>query len=610
MSHPKQPQLETLEPDQSVIEKLAAIASTLKRQLSAPNDESLVVVAATHMELKKLPADAVSPVRVECLLDVAQFFYVSGRTILGIEPATLAVQFARQLAEPELLRKALTFNGILLADSGNLPGAIECYAEALELAIATGRLTSEGVVWNNLGLALLYGAQFSEAMQCFERMIRLSEVDPALTPVRALAFHNIALTCLFTETYSPGLAAARRAVQESENPQSANELLSRVNAESTYSRLLLEVDNLEEARTRCQLAKEFAARSQSQRAELAAAIAEGSYEVYSGNVDVGLTRLQNALAEARIMKSALRDALIALVKAYDMCGKPQLAYIHLRELLHHTKKTQQEKALLHHKLHLERLGEGSDPFEEALSVTAPTKLNRDRIRAQWALLHRQAIAAELVEDPGGEHSYRVGKLAALLAAEDGCDEDICFMVEMSARLHDIGKLGIPDAILAKRGPLNPHEKQLVHTHTNIGAELLGQSGLSHIEMAVDVARHHHEWFDGSGYPDGIAGGAIPRAAQYTSLADMFDVLTHKRPYRESMIPARALREIMKQRDTKFDPALADTFVELVRRLVADHANLDEFLGEEAHENPFIKARQKIALALKRVSEEDGLNRPQ
>lgn len=609
MSHPKQPQFEISQPDQSVIEKLAAIASTLKRQLSAPNDESLVVVAATHMELKKLPPDVVSESRAECLLDVAQFFYISGRTILGIEPATLAVQFARQLVEPELLRKALTFNGILLADTGNLPGAIECYAEALELAISTGRVTSEGSVWNNLGLALLYGAQFSEALQCFERAIKLSEIDPALTSVRALTLHNIALTCSFTEAYPRGLDAARRAVQESDNPRSANELLSRVNAESTYSRLLLEVDNLDEARIRCQLAKEFAAKSQSQRAELAAAIAEGSYEVYSGKVDVGLTRLQNALAEARIMKSNLRDALIALVKAYDMCGKSQLAYIHLRELLHHTKKTQQEKALLHHKLHLERLGDGLDGADEVLLGSAPNKLNRDRIRTQWALLHRQAIAAELVEDPGGEHSYRVGKLAALLAAEDGCDDDTCFMVEMSARLHDIGKLGIPDAILAKRGPLNPHEKQLVHTHTNIGAELLGQSGLSHIEMAVDVARHHHEWHDGSGYPDGIAGGAIPRAAHYTALADTFDVLTHKRPYREPMIPARALREIMKQKGAKFDPALTDTFVELVRRLVAEHSNLDEFLGDEARENPFIKARQKIALALKRVSEEDGLSKP-
>jgi putative two-component system response regulator len=286
-----------------------------------------------------------------------------------------------------------------------------------------------------------------------------------------------------------------------------------------------------------------------------------------------------------------------------------LALVHLRELLHYTKKTQQEKALLHHKLHIERIGADDDDPMQLGFVPISRNLNRDRVRSQLALLHRQAIAAELVEDPSGEHIYRVGKLAGLLAAEDGCDDDTCFLVEMASRLHDIGKLGIPDAILAKRGPINPHEKQLVRTHANIGAEVLGQAGLAHLSMAVDIARHHHEWFDGSGYPDGIAGGAIPRPAQYTALADVYDVLTHKRPYRESMTPTRALLEIKRLRGTKFDPALADTFIALVERLQKEHLNLDEFLGDEARENTFIKARQKIANAL-RMTSGDVTGKPQ
>jgi HD-GYP domain-containing protein (c-di-GMP phosphodiesterase class II) len=588
---------------------LESVRSQLKAQLAAPNDESLVVVAEAHMALRKLPADLVDPVRVECLLDVAQYFYVSGRTVLGLEPAANAVQLARQVADPELLRKSLTINGVLLADTGNLPGAIEAHAESLELALALNRSLAIGPVWNNLGLALLYGAQYPEALECFQRVIRLSESEPALAIARGAAFHNIALTSLFIEDYARGLDAASRAVVERDNPRTSNELLTRVQAESVYSRLLLEVDNLHAAQERCRLAKEFAVQSRSQRAELSAAIAEGVYEVYSGKVDLGLTRLQNALDQARIMKSSLRDALIALVKAYDMCGKPQLALIHLRELLHYTKKTQQEKALLHHKLHLERIGADDEDPTQLGAAPNSRKLNRDRVRAQLALLHRQAIAAELVEDPSGEHIYRVGKLAGLLAAEDGCDDNTCFLVEMSSRLHDIGKLGIPDAILAKRGPINPHEKQLVRTHANIGAEVLGQAGLAHLSMAVDIARHHHEWFDGSGYPDGIAGGAIPRPAQYAALADVYDVLTHKRPYRESMTPTRALLEIKRLRGTKFDPALADTFIALVERLQKEHLNLDEFLGDEARENTFIKARQKIANAL-RMTSGDVTGKPQ
>lgn len=583
---------------------LMRISARLKAELSTPTDESLVAVAEAHMQLRGLPSNLVDPLRVDCLLDVAQFFYVSGRTVLGLEPAQIAIQYARQLPDPAVLRRALTVHGALLADSGNLPSAIESQAESLELAIALNHTMAIGSAWNNLGLALLYGAQFREALRCFEQVVRLAAVEPTLAALEPLALLNIAVTCLFIEDYSHGLQAIRKVVDAPSHAMSANELLNRVLAESTYCRLLLEIDQLEEAQKRSQIAKTLAFESRSQRAELAAAIAEGLCEVSSGQIDVGITRLQTCLEHARIMKSMMRDALIALVKAYEISGKPQLALVHLRELLHHTKKTQQEKALFHHKLHLERLGVTEDPVLASTHLNSGQEgINRERIRTQWALLHRQAIAAELIEDPSGEHIYRVGKLAALLAAEDGCDDDTCFMIEMSARLHDIGKLGIPDAILVKRGPINPQEKNLVQTHSNIGAELLGQSGLSLIGSAVDIARHHHEWFDGSGYPDGIAGGAIPRAAQYVALADTFDVLTHARPYHEAKDPIHALIEIQSQKGTQFDPALTDSFVGLVQRLLAEHAPLDQHLGADAHENSFIKARQKIANALRRASEE-------
>lgn len=582
--------------DDQAQQDLLAIAERLKAQLATPSSESLVVVAAAHTALRNLPTSLVNPTRVDCLLDVAQFFYVSGRTLLGLEPAANGVQMARVIGDPGLLRKAHTFQAILLADSGNLPAAIESYAAGLDLAIQLNDLFAEGVIWNNLGGALLYGAQHADAIQCFERVIELSETEPRLMPIRTLALSNVALASLHSEDYARGLQSAKEGIEEGpQNPTGANELLSRVLAETTYAKLLLEVDSLQVAKQRCELAKRFAAQSSSQRADHAAAIAEGLYEVYAGKVDIGLSRLQGALEQARIMKSALRDALIALVKAYDMCGKPQLALIHLRELLHHTKKTQQEKALLHHRLHLERLGEKdqvteSDPAHEE-------SINREKIRSQLALLHRQAIAAELVEDPTGEHIYRVGKLAGLFAAEIGWEEDDCFLLEMSARLHDIGKLGIPDAIMAKRGAINPEQRQLVRTHTNIGAELLLQSGLSHVQMAVDIARHHHERWDGSGYPDGIAGSAIPEPARITTLCDVFDVLTHQRPYKDAWSVGRALGEIRRLKGTKFDPDLTEGFIELIESLQADHPDLDEYLGLEARESPFIQARRKIAAAL-------------
>lgn len=588
--------------------ELAAIARRLKAQLAAPSAESLTEVAAAHIALRALPSDAVSATRVECLLDVAEFFYLSGRTLLGIEPAANAVQFARQLRDASLLRKALTFQGVLLADSGNLPAAVECYAEALELVAALDDPLREAAVWNNLGLALVYAAQYGEAIQCLERAIELARGGGGEGGAFARsAFINIALASLHAEDFARGLRAARASVDGAAEPASAPELVERVAAETNYTRLLLEVDSLERARERCELAKRFAVQSCSPKAELLAEIAEGLYEVHAGLVDVGISRLQRALDHARIMKSTLRDALIALVKAYDIAGKPQLALIHLRELLHHTKRWQIESALQHQRLHLERLERSVGRAEEPgpLGIAEPaaplSDARRERIKAQLGMLHRQAITAELSEDSSGEHVYRVGKLAALLAAEYGCDDDTCFMIEMSARLHDIGKLGIPIAILAKRGRINPDQMSLVRTHAAIGGELLSQSGLPQIQMAVDIARHHHEWWDGSGYPDGIAGKAIPDAARITAVADVFDVLTHARPYKDAWPVARALEEIQRLKGMQFDPEIADLLVTLVRRLHREVGDLDEYLGAQARESPFIRARRKIADALRRAN---------
>jgi putative two-component system response regulator len=585
--------------------RLKSISDQLKRELNRPSEDSVVRVAAAHNELRQLPASLASATRVECLLDVAQFFYLSGQTSLGVEPASRAIEAARGVGDPRLLRKALTFHAILLADTGNIPGAIEGYAGALELAVRAGDEYGEGIVWSNLAIAMLYGAQYSNAMLCCRRTLALAEKVPALSWVRPNVLTNIALACLHSEEYETGVVSAEAALEHWSAPKTASELLSRVSGEVNLARLQLELGQLKQAKEHCDSARTFARSAHSQRAEQAAAIAEGLYEVYAGKTDIGLSRLQSALQQARVLKFSLRDALIAMVKAHDRAGNAQLALIHLRELLNVTKRTQQERALVHHRLHLEHLGLDGAALAQPLPVVA-AKIDREQVRSQLGLLHRQSIAAELIEDPSGEHIFRVGKLSALLGAEVGLDEDTCFMLEMSARLHDIGKIGIPEAIIAKRGKINPDQRALVQTHANIGAELLSQSGLPHIQMAVDVARHHHEKWDGSGYPDGLAMEAIPEVARIVALADSFDAMTHDRPYRPALSSETALAEIAAAAGTKFDPGMTETFVELVRKLKAEHPDLDAFLGAEAQESPFIRARKKIAEALQQAKDSGGL----
>jgi putative nucleotidyltransferase with HDIG domain len=180
-----------------------------------------------------------------------------------------------------------------------------------------------------------------------------------------------------------------------------------------------------------------------------------------------------------------------------------------------------------------------------------------------ALLERLAVTAELRDDATGKHCYRVGRLAMLLARRVGVPEAELPALDLAARLHDIGKLVIPDAILLKPGRLDATEMHLMRAHTTIGAEILASGAVPSVHEAAAIARHHHEHWDGSGYPDGLAGEAIPLAARVAALADVYDALTHARPYKHAWSHEEAVAYIARCAGTQFDPRLAASFLEMV-----------------------------------------------
>lgn len=592
-----------------VLAALKRVAAEVKSRLQAGSAASNGYVKRTVEVLKRLPGTNHAETRIGCLLDASQYFYVTGQGFAAIDPATEAVQLSERVQQRALLRKALTLLGITQADTGNISAAVESYAKALEIARQLHDQVSECAVWINLGVALLYAAQYRDAIACFEHAIEMSSHDKTLAAVRPNAFSNIALCALHLEDFGRGIRAAETAVKESPVPVTAAEKLSRVLRENYYTRLLLEVNSLEKARERCDIARAIARESQSPRAEIAASIAEGLYEVHAGNVDVGISRLTSTLERARLVRSMLRDTLGALVKAFEIVGQPERALIYLREMMDVTRQVQQENALNHLKLHLENLGqvtEGQGPEETRLArqeaalrgKVAEQELFKSRIE----MLERLAVTAELRDDSTGEHSYRVGMLSGLIAEEYGCDHETCFMVELAARLHDIGKIGVPDAILLKPAKLNDAERQIMRTHTTVGAELLSKSNIPHMQMAEEIARHHHEWWDGTGYPGNLSGSAIPLSSRITALADVFDALTHKRPYKEAWPIDEALGEIARLKGSQFDPQLTDVFLVLLANLRKQHTDLDAYLGKAALGSPFLQARSKIWEALRKSKE--------
>lgn len=186
-----------------------------------------------------------------------------------------------------------------------------------------------------------------------------------------------------------------------------------------------------------------------------------------------------------------------------------------------------------------------------------------------ALLERLAVTAELRDDATGKHCYRVGRLSMLLARRAGMHEAELPGIDLAARLHDIGKLSIPDAILLKPGRLDATELHLMRAHTTIGAEILASGALPDFDSARIIARHHHEHWDGRGYPDGLAGEAIPLAARVVALADVYDALTHWRPYKEAWTHEEAIDYIVLNAGTQFDPRLAGIFVEMLAQARSD-----------------------------------------
>jgi len=581
--------------------RVASITALVRTHLAGPTPDSFAIVTEALADLRTIDTADTAEERVQCMLDAAQFFYVTGQPFIGISSVQQGIAIAENTPNKMLLRRACTALGILCADTGNIPMAIEAYVRSLELAQHLKDASGECAIWNNLGLALHYAAQYDEAIRCFQHGVAIAENNKALLPMRVSALTNIGLSCLHLEDFHLGLRSLEEAVRINSEPASVNDYLSRTILETHFTRLLLEVDNFEKARQHSEMARAYAAKARTVRADTMAAVAEGLCEVHAGMKDVGLSRLTMALEKARLLRSALGDTLIAMVKAQEAAGQPERALVYLRELLEHTRKLQQENALRHLKL----LEQVNNDVSGAISIPPTSALERreavlrgkiaeqELFKARVEMLERLAVAAELRDDSTGEHSYRVGKLSALLAAEYGCDDDTIVMLDLAGRLHDIGKIGVPDAILLKNGKLNDAERQIMRAHTTVGAELLAKSNIAQMQMAEEIARYHHEWWDGTGYPSNLSGTAIPLAARITALADVYDALSHKRPYKDAWSIDDTLTEIYALRGKQFDPELTVIFVALVERLRTEHEDLDAYLGQAARQSPFLQARSKI-----------------
>ena len=192
--------------------------------------------------------------------------------------------------------------------------------------------------------------------------------------------------------------------------------------------------------------------------------------------------------------------------------------------------------------------------------TKVAERTRELEDARAETLQRLAVAAEYHDGETFQHTKRVGVTAAELAARLGLGAEEIRLLREAAPLHDVGKLAIPDHILRKRGKLTVQEYELMKTHAARGSRLLSGSSSPVLQMAAVIAATHHERWDGTGYPRGLAGEAIPLVGRVVAVADVFDALTHDRPYKSAWPVERAIAEIQRAAGSQFDPRVVDAFL--------------------------------------------------
>lgn len=219
--------------------------------------------------------------------------------------------------------------------------------------------------------------------------------------------------------------------------------------------------------------------------------------------------------------------------------------------------------------------------EEVERATAEVRKRGEEI------VHRLILASEYKDFDTAMHTMRMAHFCDLIAGELGVSSELRNDIKLAAPMHDIGKVGIPDRIVLKRGPLTTDERAEINRHTEIGEGILHGSDCRLLQVAAKIAATHHERWDGTGYPKGLRGEEIPLVGRIAAVADVFDALTTERPYKEAWTNDQAFAYLGEKSGTDFDPACVSAFldkreeVEAIQRRFSDETLTGKFDGSES-----------------------------
>ncbi|HZF71194.1 two-component system response regulator [Sulfuricurvum sp.] len=298
---------------------------------------------------------------------------------------------------------------------------------------------------------------------------------------------------------------------------------------------------------------------------------------YKVKVATGGTKALNLIASGDIPDLILLDIMMPDISGYDVCKKlkhdPMTRNIPIIFVTALSDYTNEEEGL-----HLGAVDYITKPVNSSIvlaRVNTHITLLRNQHnleqklqeRTEEIVLTRMEVirqlgrAAEFKDNETGTHILRMSAYAKLIAQKIGLDNARTELIYLSAPMHDIGKIGTPDAVLQKPGSLTPEEWEVIRKHPNQGADIIGNHHSLLLQTARIVSLTHHERFDGTGYPNGIKGYDIPLAGRIVAIADVFDALTSRRPYKEAWSIERAVEYLQDQKGKHFDGELVDIFLQ-------------------------------------------------
>ena len=515
----------------------------------------------------------------EALYRLASLAHAAGEPEDAFGLAVEASELASITGHRGLEAWAVHLLGVVHYQASNFSDALEHCMRALELYQAAGDGSDAGNIMNTIAAIYHSMGDTDRAIVTYEQA--LAAVEPyGRTEIEALVMGNIARIRSQRSEYLAAVSMGRKAVEiaRAHQPSIVTNLLA--DLAEAYMGL---ADHAKAAECFAEARKVFEQRSEagnepSPAAQLGVLVAEGRVALRRGALDEAIATLQAALdtserSESREYELEINDLLAS---AFKRSGRFEEAlearerhdaqyremFTHATDLRLRTLQVAHETANARNQAEILRL-RTSDIDTEHLA--GDTLVDETWINGQTMEAFAQLAMLIEYRDSGViEHTDRVADLAAEIAHALGKSPEWCEQLRLAARLHDVGKVAVPDSVLRKTGPLTIEEYELMKAHTSMGHRILAATSTPMFQMAAEIAQSHHEWWDGGGYPLGIRGRSIALSGRIVSVADVFDALCSERPYKRAWDVGEAARFVISGRGHQFDPDVVDAFVAVIR----------------------------------------------